>query len=494
MKTLTFGKPEALQILVQWQDSYGSDGPVGKTWGELQLWLADTLVWGGRNAQGRVHGIQWNWIDLLSFMANAWPYLHEEEQYPFSFQPGNQPVRLNQFWHYARTHIAKLDESKPEMADAADEKLHDFLLAHDFSRALSGAWPEKLLFVRQGRQMLVANTKQEFVLSFEETIHTLEALGEAIHARLANLTDNPTLQARARWVARNSMPNDLRLGVATGRDLSALKSIWPTAIEAANDDDYLIKVAARMIGQSIPDEQVKMVLEAIYKLPKGAQLCLDTFWQSARACVETHKNDTPATQGYALAKMLRALLDKQDGKLNPEEILANWDVAIHEVEFAPALDAVAVWGGGKSTTILLNKNGARSEMARGRRIALAHEMCHILVDLDGALPATEVLSGQVSLTIIKPVEQRANAFAAELLLPRHQVRKCLRQALEYVHSHGQKILAIEKVVNQLADEFDVSHETTAWQIFNLEELDDSLAKDALNPFLHSIHAPWQIGG
>ena len=73
---------------------------------------------------------------------------------------------------------------------------------------------------------------------------------------------------------------------------------------------------------------------------------------------------------------------------------------------------VALAGGALKPTILINSDNPRNRK-RGRRFTLAHELCHILFDRSHARPLAH------SSTPWAPpaVEQRANAFAAMLLMP-----------------------------------------------------------------------------
>lgn len=134
---------------------------------------------------------------------------------------------------------------------------------------------------------------------------------------------------------------------------------------------------------------------------------------------------------------------------------------------------------------MINTNGARSRYPSGRRSTCAHELCHLLVDTAGALPAVEVLGGQVQ----QDLEQRANAFAAELLLPHAQAGRLLREGLDYVHTADARSTEIKKAVDQLTKDYQVSHEIAAWQIRRSGQLANA-DEDALQPFLKSIHDPY----
>ena len=90
-----------------------------------------------------------------------------------------------------------------------------------------------------------------------------------------------------------------------------------------------------------------------------------------------------------------------------------------------ALDALSCWSNAHGPLILLNVGeGRRCSHEYGRRFTLGHEICHLLTDRAHALGLVEVLGGGMP----NFVERRANAFAAELLLPRQLAASELRQS------------------------------------------------------------------
>lgn len=486
---IIIGDAGALRAILDWKTDYGSDGPVGRSWGGLQLWVADTMVWGQLNESGHTEGITWGWVDLLEFLGNAWPYLIEEEQHPISFDTKeDEPSHLGELWGRAKIRWLKLAE---EEVDREDALLRDFMTVHDLASALHGAVPPNLLFLRRGKQMVVATKMKEWTLSFDSTMATLEKLAEAIGNRLKDLGDERSRIACSRWDTRNSMSKIRRLEIATGRDKSSLVRIWPIDLEeAANDKTYELKAAARMIGRSVSDDQLKFILTKINGLPKGRRLSLDDHLRTkAVETVEENEGADFHVQGYLLAKGLREHLKCKSGRVDPKTILASWNVSIEEFkdETLP-LDAIAVWGAEHTPVILLNVAGPRAHHPSGTLSTLAHEICHILVDVDSALPVVEVLGGSVPRTI----ERRANAFAAEFLLPRLEAGIRAERALKFITNPAQRRLAIDEVITELAETYGTSHETTAWQIRNsgVIEREDRNLEEHLNKHLKSIYDPF----
>ena len=175
-------------------------------------------------------------------------------------------------------------------------------------------------------------------------------------------------------------------------------------------------------------------------------------------------------------------------RVDPDKILRSWGVEIQEFPIPDSnLDAVAVWGACHTPTILLNPVGPRSRQVKGQRVTLAHEMCHILVDLDGALPVVDVLG--LSGNVHRAIEQRANAFAAEFLLPRFEGFNFIKKALNFVYDQAERNTALERAIGELAEVYGLSHETVAWQILNSHSV-ESKDRPVFEKKLKSVYDPF----
>lgn len=83
---------------------------------------------------------------------------------------------------------------------------------------------------------------------------------------------------------------------------------------------------------------------------------------------------------------------------------------------------------------------------------VAHKLCHLLVDRRRALPVAEVLGGEID----SKSEKRANAFAAEMLLPQAQALAALRVTV------GR----LDAVLQTLQQSHGVSKMLAAYQLYN----------------------------
>ena len=233
---------------------------------------------------------------------------------------------------------------------------------------------------------------------------------------------------------------------------------------------------ARMSGPALTAAQLRPILAAVRKERARRTQPLDALVPTA---VEAAGAGRPHVQGYALARWLRAeILRVADVRpVDPADVLAAWNVPIREAKFAvTTLDAVCAWGPRHGPAVIVNTEGLRAHARAGRRSTLAHEVCHLLLDRRGALPLGEVLGGRAP----KATEQRANAFAAELLAPRAVVAEAF--------AHGGDP---QRLLESLARRFGCSKEIVAWQANNAGRPLSARSVDALRPY---VSAPERFGG
>jgi Zn-dependent peptidase ImmA (M78 family) len=131
--------------------------------------------------------------------------------------------------------------------------------------------------------------------------------------------------------------------------------------------------------------------------------------------------DRPWEDGYRLALDLTDDLDwnRQAVPVDLDALLDRLQVTRRETKLGPEGPlGVALAGPDLAPTILVNADRAVNRHVHGRRFTLAHELCHLLYDRDRARRVTHTSTPWAPVM----VEQRANAFAAMLLMPHAAVR------------------------------------------------------------------------
>jgi hypothetical protein len=129
----------------------------------------------------------------------------------------------------------------------------------------------------------------------------------------------------------------------------------------------------------------------------------------------------PWEDGYRLALDLLDDLGLADraGPFDLDDLLHRWQVVSRDEalsEDGPL--GVAMAGPDMTPTIVINHDKVVNQHLYGRRFTIAHELCHLLFDRD----RTKRIAHSSGQWAPLAVEQRANAFAAMLLMPPGAVR------------------------------------------------------------------------
>ena len=175
-------------------------------------------------------------------------------------------------------------------------------------------------------------------------------------------------------------------------------------------------------------------------------------------------DESPWQQGYALAEELQSDLDGcVDGeRVDVEAILERLGVDVDEANLSDgSIRGVAIAGPRHRSGIVWNRNNHFNADARGRRFTLAHELCHLLFDRSAG-QRLAVASGPWAPPSL---EQRANAFAAMLLMPTETVRTVVAGMNEPIST--------AQGVSSVADRLETGFSATLWHLRNLGFVDDS---------------------
>lgn len=426
--------------------------------GSLQILIENDPVWGqASESDGPGIGVNSYWDALLEHLARAWPFLQSEEVYPLGFNPESPDGFLNDS-------LAGLPWGKaPDDQVARDEQvIFTFVERHELASGMPDIHLPAIFLMREGNEMRIVAETHDVRLPLNCAMERLEELGRTI----AQVVDNRSPRGKIildAWTQRNKpLESERFLSIVMGMCPERLRSI------ATNDDISVffgqpslshptpIQIAARMTHHGLLDEELRQIIDKVSKLRMTqADKILVSLQKGANREIESLGTMKSYDQGYQLAQWLRRELKMKDhDSANPEELLNAWGVSVVNTQCSEVIDAIARWDG-DLIGILINKEGMRARTDWGRRASLSHEIAHLLVDTQHALPSVEILGGRMPLR----VERRANAFAAEFLLPRSHVDQVVPQ------SPTPKVL--EPIVKELSDSFSVGQILTARQIENL---------------------------
>ena len=127
--------------------------------------------------------------------------------------------------------------------------------------------------------------------------------------------------------------------------------------------------------------------------------------------------DSPWSQGYELAQILHEDLHwkyVQGSRVDIAVMVEELGIGSTDLELSDSeIRGVSMAGEDHRPGIVVNGLHYRNEHPFGRRFTLAHELCHVLFDREEGRRLA-VASGPWAP---RGIEQRANAFAAMLLMP-----------------------------------------------------------------------------
>lgn len=436
----------------------------GSCWGSLLVLLAGKPVWFVNEGNKLPGGVRWDWADLLEHLAGMWPWLCYEETYPLD----SSPRHPGQLWERAQGCQGGLDA----LPDLEYDALVRFEHRHDLGGGLDGIALPSVLVLREGLFGWLACPEFQIAVKrpWRETLEVLQALGNTLADSIAE-SDGPAGHLVERWRQRECAAERLLLDLRSGfsasdrrciRDDAEGEEFWEITGKKEMQDSELL-AAARMTARSVDRDVVGGLIEAVRSLPMAETPELDALSDRVRSCLDSGDDDRqPFEEGHAAAACLRDALGLDGEKPFPdiEGYFRRWHVPIEswKIDREGRIDAVACWGPRHGPAVILNEiEDGRLSLSGARRATLAHELCHLLLDRDGSLPMAEVLGGNAPVV----PEQRANAFAAELLLPREKALATVAGAS-----------SLEDALHALMRDYDVSGQLAANQARNAVGFED----------------------
>lgn len=426
---------------------------MGHAWGELYLWVGDSLVWGEREDNENTP-IIWSWVEFLEGIGRIWPWLTLEEAYPIPIlpeHPGKIDLELMKRW----------DEMDQSQCEDEEDLMFDFKHRHNLALLLRGINLPPVFAIREGGEMVLWSSILDYPVrvDFSEFVRVFSDFGNYL-CELLRSSENPLAKlAVSRWDDRILKTFEMKNADTFGIEDPVVIELLQRGSDvvdhgAANDDLYFdneTRAAARMTVKKITSKDQAVILDTIHRVESRPTLELDQLSKEAPDVDQFAVRGWE--QGYALALWFRERLNLGLGKVDPASILEGWGVGLVEIQIDPAICAVAVWGRKHGPAIILNTTSpARSSGAKGRRATLAHEICHLIYDRQRSLPVADVLGGYGP----QFAEKRANAFAAEFLLPRSVAAQAVQSSQD----------GIIKVSTRLEKKYGVSREIVRNQIIN----------------------------
>lgn len=459
------------------------DPAAAATWCAIRIWAEGRNLTAHTRKQSATtsDALRWPAAYLARWLVRSWSGFWERAGWPL-------PGTIVDAEHACRT----LDQHLADLGLDAEEDLlarrDDFVASHSLLAAASGGLMPHVYWMRegdtvhvtwreppannsdvafhepQGRARLSADVFLDAVVEF------LRWCREAVAGH-----DSDLVTEIDRWLARIDRPEAAEAvlrgyiypwGVPASRGATPgidprleLPDDWQAAGARLDPARFPAAVVFRALAPAVRVDDVLALLDRLRSypsMPKATQT-LDAL----RSQLVVPSLEPPHLQGYNLAEQLRMARSNLDECFDIEAFLAEVDVNVDSADLTDTkVDGATVWGPRHGPVIVLNELGAKHE-SWARRMVLAHELCHLLVDR----PAAAELMVASTPWAPPELERRANAFAAELLLPKAGI---LRVAGDAVRSGWVG----EEDRRRLRDEFQVGVTVCSHQLENRLRISD----------------------
>lgn len=438
-----------------------ADRAAAATWCALSIWA------GGENLTRHVRdderetvdALYWPAAHLARWLVANWSSLWERDGSPL---PGGT---LD-----AATICRRLDERLASDEDVPDEIVDvrdEFVASHALQSAAAGGLMPAVYFLKEGEHFHVtwSNAEQLGGVRFVSARGRVSVdaslfldVAEGFLTWVQSLVADKDLKlssAIEQWRERLSSPEaaeSVVLGYAwpwgarqpeTSEVASLLDSRfglppgWRSEGARFKPFRQPAAVVFRALTPSVGLEDVQRILELLKQSPANA--VAGEKLRELREVLAWSAGDAPHEQGQELARQLRDSLGNPDRYLDVETLLEQWGVHTASEDLSdPAVDGATVWDEHHGPLIIVNSRSSRTA-PWAKRMTVAHELCHLLVDLRAAVPLAVISSPWAPATL----ERRANAFAAELLLPKLGLARALgetRWSGVITHADSQELM------------------------------------------------------
>lgn len=459
-----FGSAQEFALDLQLESDPDGDNGAPLTsvgsWGRWRLWVAGNNLCEYDLTQDhgdvvRCDAVTWYLAPLIRWLAVNWdPLLHEER---LPLQQRSSAMSAATARH---TYISAIETT----ADDVDrfEPWQEWASRHSLRWAAEGGLVPDIFIRRLGDDIEVSwgdrwqpgGEAAQFVLdegcAYPSAAAASQALDEALRWFLARpeLIHWPWMAEIRTAVDSRTRPNAQETRLAWHIDGAGVRGrltelflnlraeyavSWQGVFADMADSVCLTRLspAAAMFGALSPDlstdAATRLLAITADALDRGAVL-------QAPATVEQYRQREPIrlgssiwAQGYGLAQTFIEEAEALPGQENDDPFSINLDALLGRMGVVIRTEAlgvrgprgVALAGEGLAATIVVNSDHPMNENVPGQRFTIAHELCHILYDRDRARRVTHVSTPWAP----RAVEQRANAFAAMMLMPPELIRR-----------------------------------------------------------------------
>lgn len=476
----------------------GATPDASLSWGSFQLWADGRNLCAHSEEGERIESVHWYLLPLMEWFARNWNAMLHEERLPVENEGGDAWSSLRRTRFPPAALAAEADREavweerwqgwwdRHALRAASEGGLFPDVVLRRFRDAVEISWgdartagaPAGFDFLECSRRV-VRLSPIDVALPLHEVL-----IGAATHlvSRAPDLPRPRELQ-RALLALRRSAQRHRRLSwlAGLGTDANTVQQgftrakRWLSSVGGGKSlldgrfDPLVVEgscQAALMFGSVAPNirrEDVVRLAEVMVRSSASEDSPAVRDFQQVVPLAAAEGR--PWELGYRLAEdFIEKLGPRLFEAAKPVDVLRILDVLGVEAAEVPLSDetirGVAIAGPRRRPCVAWNPGCERNADEKGRRFTLAHELCHVLFD-GGAGRGLALASGPWAPV---DLEQRANAFAAMLLMPTDAVRSAI--------ANLPVALNTPEAIGEIAGRFNTGFHATLWHLANLGFIDE----------------------
>ena len=482
-----FGEPSSFAVRMAFLDDpdggEAASPEMAASWGAFQIWVGDVNLCAHVDQGETLRSCHWYLLPLLEWFVGNWDPMLHEERHPSAVRPAANAAEAGRM-----ASALSLGSSRFSDALATQEACFAWQQRHALRTAREGGiFPD--VHLRRFRDEIEISWKSDCLAGAEDVgfmattgaerldlatvasvLHDmLDSASGRLYAQAPESRRCKSLVESVRALRQPQRSEERAAWLAgLGDDLEEVVKRWsglrdrvgglgsPSAVEAAFSRTGTSEIvldgcmAPLLFGSASPtiteDDAVSLavlLLESYEESPDDglAHLVCDEPIDAAQP---------PWQQGYDLAEELLDELgsDFAASSKSLHAWLADRRVQVGETTLDdPDLRAVSFVSAHHAPRIVVNRSHWSARIPQARRFTLAHELCHLLHDRSAGTSLAVASGPWAPLSI----EQRANAFAAWLLMPPDRLSSAMARIGEPTGTtEGLRALAAELEVSRPA--------------------------------------------
>ena len=479
----------------------GATPDASLSWGSFQLWVDGRNLCAHSEEGERIESVHWYLLPLMEWFARNWNAMLHEERLPARNEGGDAWTSLRRTRFPPAALAADVDREaaweerwqgwwdRHALRAASEGGLFPDVVFRRFRDAVEISWGDaRSAGAPAGFDFLECGGRAVRLSPADVALPLHEALLSAVDHLVSRAPDlrRPLDLRRDLLALRGSAQRERRLGwlAGLGTDANTVQQgfrrakRWLSSVDGGESllegcfDPLVVEgncQAALMFGSVAPDirreDVVRLAEVMVRSTERGAIEGTSQLARLQQVVPLAASEGRPWEQGHLLAEDCiegfgSAFLDPA-GAVDILHILGELGVEVVEVRLSDeTIRGVAIAGPGHRPCVTWNSGCERNADDKGRRFTLAHELCHVLFDADAGRRLA-LASGPWAPV---DVEQRANAFAAMLLMPTDVVQTAIAEL--------RAPLNTTEAIGEIAGRLDTGFHATLWHLANLGFIDE----------------------